>query len=131
MQVTMGNGSKALLKVKAYSITKMVIPMTVNGSPINAMVSEFTTIRSKMLPMKVSGKMTFSLVEEPRHGKMDQNIPVPMKKVKNRAMEPIPGLMAPCTKETGLITRLMELVSINGKMAENTMDIGKKTICMG
>jgi len=99
------NGSKALLKGKAYSIIRMAILMMVNGNLINAMVSEFTITKLRMPLMKVSGKTIFNLVEEPRHGKTDQNILVPTKRVRSRAMVHILGLMALCIKETGSITK--------------------------
>ena len=80
--------------------------------------------------MKASGKMTFNLVEEQKHGKMALNMPATTKKAKSKAMAHIPGLMAQCTKEIGLITRSMALVSTNGKMVVSIMAIGKKTTCM-
>jgi len=83
-----------------------------------------------MQPTKASGKTTFNLVEEQKHGKMAPNMLVTTKKARSKVMVRIHGLMVLCTKEIGLIIKLMALANTSGKMDESTMVIGKKTICM-
>jgi len=103
--------------------------MMVSGTTINAMDMEFTQIK-KELDMKAIGKMTLNQVKELKYGQKEANMLVNMKMERSKDTVLIHGLMALFTKEIGLTIELMELVNINGKMEENTMETGIITICM-
>lgn len=121
-------GKKDMLAAKEHFFMLMETNIQETGKTINVMVMVCTRIK-RVQDMKVIGKMILRVVKVKKHGQKDHNTSDSTKTERKKALENTLGQMAQNMMDNGLIIRLMELVSMFGKMEENIMAIGTIMIC--
>lgn len=123
-----GIGEMVWPKVKAISITLMVMCIQVNFIKIEPMASEYMFTRTAKLT-RASGEMTCRTVQEKRSSRMGPSMTECSKMERSGVKARTSGPTSRCTPVTGSTTTSKEKVSTDGPTAGSTTDNGKKTNC--